>query len=39
MAVSRLLRRSRVCEADEIADLVFREFGVVHVLFGGERIV
>lgn len=23
---------SRVCEADEIADLVFRKFGVVHVL-------
>jgi hypothetical protein len=33
------LFRSRVCEADEIADLVFRELGVVHILFGGEQIV
>jgi len=27
---------SRVCEADEAANLVFREFGVMHVLFGGK---
>lgn len=33
------LSRSRVCEADEIADLVFRELGVVHVLLGGKPIV
>jgi hypothetical protein len=26
----------RVCEADEIADLVFRELGVVHVLLDEE---
>lgn len=30
------LSRSRVCEADEIADLVFRELGVVHVLLSGK---
>jgi hypothetical protein len=34
---SLFLSRSRVCEADEIADLVFRELGVVHVLLGGEE--
>ena len=27
------------CEADEIADLVFREFGVMHVLLGKRRDV
>jgi hypothetical protein len=31
------LSRSRVCEADEIADLVFRELGVVHILLSGEQ--
>jgi hypothetical protein len=30
---------SRVCEADEAADLVFRELGVMHVLLDGEIIM